>query len=212
MGEEGGDVVSLRVVGAGVGRTGTHSLKIALEKLLGGQCYHMIECFPRPDHPGTWLAAMNGEDVDYGALLGGFVAAVDWPACTMWRDLADANPDAIILLSTREPESWWRSCENTIFQAITRAMEGEPNDWTRMAAKMLDLFGGDLSDRDKSIAAFERHNADVRATADPRRLVEWRAEDGWGPICDALDLPVPDEPFPHVNTTDEFRQMMGLNA
>jgi hypothetical protein len=212
MGEEGGDVVSLRVVGAGVGRTGTHSLKVGLEMLLGGPCYHMVEVFGRPDHPARWLAAMNGEPTDYDALFEGFVAAVDWPECTMWREIADAYPDAIILLSTRDPEAWWKSCESTIFEAMTRAMEGEPNDWTRMATKMLELFGGDMSDKDKSIAAFERHNADVRATVDPKRLVEWQGKDGWGPICDALGLPVPDEPFPHVNTTDEFRQMMGLNA
>jgi len=210
MGEEKGDGMNLRIVGAGVGRTGTHSLKDGLEILLGGPCYHMIEVFPRPEHPALWRSAMDGESVDYDALLDGFVAAVDWPACTMWRELAAANPDAVILLSTRDPESWWTSCENTIFQAITRAMDGPPSDWTAMATKMLEVFGGDMHDKAASIAAFERHNADVRATADPKRLVEWQGKDGWGPICSALDLPVPDEPFPHVNTTDEFRQMMGL--
>jgi Sulfotransferase domain len=163
--------MTLRVVGAGVGRTGTHSLKVGLEKLLGGPCYHMIEVFPRPDHPAKWLAAMNGEDVDYDDLLDGFVAAVDWPACTMWRELADANPDAIILLSTRDPESWWTSCENTIFEAMRGPLQGAPNDWTNMAKKMLELFDGDMDDKDRTIA-------------------------------------VPDEPFPHVNTTEEFRQMM----
>jgi hypothetical protein len=204
--------MSLRVVGAGVGRTGTHSLKVGLEKLLGGPCYHMVEVFGKPDHPAKWTAAMNGEHVDYDALLEGYVAAVDWPACTMWRELAEANPDAIILLSTRDPESWWKSCESTIFEAMQRSQYGPPSDWTVMAKRMLELFGADMADKDGCIAAFERHNAEVRKTADPKRLVEWQGKDGWGPICDALGLAVPDEPFPHVNTTDEFRQMMGLNA
>jgi hypothetical protein len=210
VGEAGGDVVTLRVVGAGVGRTGTNSLKYALEKLLGAPCYHMLEVFPHPDHPAKWLAWMNGESVDPEAVLDGYVATVDWPACTMWRELASANPEAVILLSTREPETWWKSCENTIFKAMQQAMEGEPNDWTNMARKMLDLFGGDMSDRERSIAAFERHNAAVRAEADPKRLLDWTPGDGWEPICAALGVPVPDEPFPHVNTTEDFQKMMGV--
>lgn len=203
--------MTLRVVGAGVGRTGTNSLKVALEKVLGSPCYHMLEVFPRPEHPAAWAAAMRGEAVDFDALLDGFVATVDWPACTLWRELADANPDAVILLSTRDSEGWWRSCENTIFQAMQRAFDDASTDWTSMASLMFERFGGEMSDKEKSIAAFERHNADVRATADPKRLVDWQPGDGWGPICDALGVDVPDEPFPHTNTTEEFRAMMGLS-
>jgi hypothetical protein len=203
--------MNLRVVGAGVGRTGTASLKAALEKLLGGPCYHMLEVFPRPEHPALWHAAMRGEPVDFDAMLDGFVAAVDWPACTLWKELSAANPNAVILLSTRDPEAWWKSCEATIFLAMRRAMEGPASDWTAMAQTMLERFGADTSDKASSIDAFERHNAGVRASADPNRLIEWQPGDGWEPICAALGVAVPDEPFPHTNTTDEFRQMMGLS-
>ena len=204
--------MTLKLVGAGVGRTGTHSLKIALEQLLGAPCYHMIEVFPRPEHPALWTAAFKGGSVDYDALFDGFVATVDWPSCTVWRELADANPDAVILLSTRDPEAWWKSCEVTIFEAMQRAMSGPPSDWTTMASSMLERFGADMADKQSCIAAFERHNADVRANADPSRLVEWQARDGWKPLADALGVVVPDEPFPHANSTDEFRQMMGLES
>src|SRR5438093_5085141 len=133
--------MTLRVVGAGVGRTGTGSLKLALEKLLGGPCYHMLEVFPRPDHVQKWYAAMQGEETDWDALLDGFVATVDWPACTFWRDLADENLDAPILLSTRDPEDWWRSCDRTIWEVFRRGDDGNNPEWYAMATKMLALFG-----------------------------------------------------------------------
>src|SRR5438309_762706 len=110
--------MALRVVGAGVGRTGTASLKEALEKLLGGPCYHMLEVFGHPEHVPQWGAAMSGDVVDWSALLDGYVATVDWPACTVWRELSEENPDALILLSTRDPEAWWTSCDRTIWQVF----------------------------------------------------------------------------------------------
>jgi hypothetical protein len=97
--------VTLRVVGAGLGRTGTLSLKLALEKLLGAPCYHMLGLFERPEHVATWDAAARGERVDWHGLMRGYAAAVDWPACAFWRELSAANPDAVILLSTRSVES-----------------------------------------------------------------------------------------------------------
>src|SRR6266566_10081202 len=99
--------MTLRVIGAGMGRTGTMSLKLALERLLGGPCYHMVEVFPRPAHFGLWTAAGRGKPTDWHALFDGFVAAVDWPAAAFWKEIADAFPEAIILLSTRDSESWW---------------------------------------------------------------------------------------------------------
>jgi len=52
----------------------------------------------------------------------------------------------------------------------------------------------------------------VRATVPPERLVDYTAGDGWEPLCKALGVPVPDAPFPHVNSTADFRAMMGLDA
>jgi hypothetical protein len=99
--------MALRVVGAGLGRTGTNSLKVALEELLGGPCYHMFELARRDHDTPGWRAAVRGEAVDWDALLGGYVAAVDWPACAFWSELWQANPEAIVLLSTRDSAQTW---------------------------------------------------------------------------------------------------------
>jgi Sulfotransferase domain len=180
------------------------SLKGALERLLGGPCYHMVEVFPRPAHFGAWTAAARGERVDWHALLDGFEAAVDWPPAAFWKELAEAFPAAIIVLSTRDSaEAWWNSASETIFRAATA-------DRKNPVAAMVEAifaarFTSAIHDREAAIAAYERHNADVRATAPRDRLVEWTPKDGWGPLCKALGVAVPAEPFPHVNTTDEFK-------
>lgn len=204
--------MTLRVVGSGVGRTGTASLQLALQRLLGGACYHMLEVFANPAHVGTWHAAYRGEAVDWDALFEGYVAAVDWPAGGCWKQLAAHYPDAVILHSERDAEGWWRSADETILEvSFRRPVPPEMAEWRAMALDMFAAFSPTL-ERDDAIAAFERHNADVRATAPADRLVIWRPGDGWGPICDALGLPVPDEPFPHVNSTAEFRAMANLDA
>jgi len=199
----------LRVIGAGLGRTGTTSLKGALERLLGAPCYHMIEVFPRPAHFGLWTAAARGEPVDWHALFAGFQAAVDWPPSAFWKEIAAAFPESIILLSTRDSaESWWKSANETIFGVAAANRTGP-------MATMIDSifearFTKAIHDREAAIAAYERHNADVRATAPRDRLVEWTPKDGWGPLCKALGVAVPAEPFPHVNTTDEFKARVAV--
>lgn len=205
--------MTMRVVGAGLGRTGTHSLKIALEKLIGAPCYHMIEVFGHPDHMSVWLRAAVGEAIDWEQFLAGYDAIVDWPGASFWRDMSEAFPDAIILLSTRaDADAWWRSASKTIFE-ILHTPDAESNEFHSMWKAIADnRFTKRTDDRDTAMAAYERHNAEVRATADPSRLVEWQPGDGWDPLCAALGVPVPDEPFPHVNTTDEFRAMVGLDA
>ena len=105
----------VKVVGAGVGRTGTHSLKLALEQLLGGACYHMVEVFDHLDHVPTWSAALKGERVDWEPVLGSYSAVVDWPGAGCWDAIAEAYPDAFVLLSTRaDAETWWTSANATI--------------------------------------------------------------------------------------------------
>lgn len=206
--------MALRVVGAGLGRTGTHSLKVALEQLLGGSCYHMVEVFGHPEHVDQWRRAALDEPVDWDDLLRDYVATVDWPAASFWPELSRANPDALVLLSVRDnAQAWWKSASNTIFQ-ILQLQEGAPGDewramWDAIAA---NRFTADLDDEAAAIAAYERHNDAVRASVPADRLLEWRPADGWEPICRALQLPVPDEPFPHVNTTEEFRAMVGLDG
>ncbi len=203
--------MAMRVVGAGLGRTGTHSLKLALERLLGGPCYHMVEVFPHPEHVPVWHAAARGEKVDFPALLSGYVAAVDWPASAFYEEMAEAFPDAIVLLSLRDAASWWKSADATIFEGLRRQIaRGENTPWLGMVTDLLNrrFVEGAVDNRAASIAAFERHTEEVRRRIPANRLVEWRAADGWGPLCTGLGLPVPEEPFPHVNTTDEFRKRL----
>lgn len=200
--------MTLRVVGAGLGRTGTLSLKLALEKLLGGPCYHMMEVFGRPDDIPVWHAAARGESVDWDALLADYRASVDWPGASFWAEMHEAFPEALVLLSVRDAESWWDSASETIFPHIHSLPPDAPpmfQDWHRMVNDLIgSRFGGDITDRASAIAAFEAHNERVRQSVPADRLLEWRASDGWEPLCDALDLPVPDEPFPRANSREEF--------
>lgn len=202
--------MTIQLVGAGVGRTGTHSQKLALEQLLGGTCHHMVEVFGRPDQVEGFTAAINGEAVDWAELLADFTAIVDFPGSLFWRELADAFPEAPVLLSTRESHGWYRSAANTIF--LTLGKEDTPPEiaaWMEAVRKgMHDRFSDAFEDEDAMIAAFERHNAAVREAIPADRLFEWRPGDDWGPICTALGVAEPAEPFPVTNTTNEFREMM----
>ena len=195
-----------------MGRTGSHSLKIALETLLGGTCYHMVEVFPRPEHVPLWHEAILGRQPEWSTMLEGFSAAVDWPAAAVWRDLHEAFPESIVLLSVRSSgDAWWRSFSETILPVMQRGPTPDMAGWYAMAVDMLERLTPDYSDRDACIAAYEAHNNEVRQTVTQDRLIEWTPSDGWGPICAGLRLPVPDMPFPHVNSTDEFRAMSGLD-
>ncbi len=200
----------LQVVGAGVGRTGTHSLKIALEQLLGGTCHHMTEVFSHPEELPAWIDAANGRPVNWEQMMKGYTALVDWPGASFWPELATANPDALVLLSVRDPDAWFTSCSNTIFEGMV-AMQQQGNEWMdAMRTLMRERFSDQLTDRAAMIAAFEKHNEAVRAGVPEERLLEWTASDGWEPICERLGLPVPNESFPKTNTTDEFREMLGM--
>ena len=202
--------MTIQLVGAGLGRTGTMSLKLALERLLGGTCHHMMEVFGHPEEVPVWHAAMLGDQVDFPSLLAGYSAIVDYPGAAVWRELAAAFPDAPVLLSTRSSaDEWWQSASNTI---LARRPGETPDDGRRMIeALFARSLGGDVTDRDAVIAAYDAHNAAVRSEIPPERLFEYQPGDGWGPLCAALDLPEPDEPFPHTNTREEFRQRAGLD-
>lgn len=194
----------LQVIGAGLGRTGTVSLKLALERLLGAPCYHMIEVFENLDHIPLWRQAALGQQPDWQAIFASYKAAVDWPAASFWPELSAAFPEAMIILSVRETEAWWNSVRKTIFIDHDHAPETE---WREM---WLDIvkhrFTIQLDNKEACIEAFNRHYALVRETISPDRLLEWSVTDGWEPICTALNLPVPDEPFPHLNTTIDFQE------
>jgi len=179
------------------------SLKLALERLLGAPCYHMLEVFAHPEHIPAWHAAARGIMPDWHLLLAGYAAAVDWPAAAFWPEISAAFPDAIVLLSVRDPRSWWQSASETIFPA-SRRESGTP--WRAMVDDLFaNRFTSAIDDAAAAIAAFERHNAHVRATVPQHRLVEWRASDGWQPLCAALGVPVPDQPFPRTNTREDWQ-------
>jgi hypothetical protein len=203
--------MSLKVVGAGVGRTGTHSLKIALEQLLGGPCHHMIEIMGDPGQARGWINAIEGGTVDWSVMLAGYVSLVDWPGCSFWPELSAANPDALVLLSVRDPESWYRSASNTIFQSFDK-VPPELQPWMDSVRVLLhDRFSDRFDDATAMMGAYERHNSSVRRAIPSARLLEWTPGDGWDPICDRLGLEVPSNPFPVTNTTDEFRAMVGMD-
>jgi hypothetical protein len=197
----------LRVVGAGLPRTATRSLKDALERLLGGRCYHMVEVFENLDEVPTWQAATRGDAIDWSSFPPDCVAAVDWPASAFWRELADANPDALILLSTRDSAAkWWESCDETIFPVLRKPVEQPENEeWQRMVRGLAEReIGLDWDNAENAQAFYERHNEQVWREAPADRLLEWQATDGWEPLCEALGVPIPDEPFPRVNTREEW--------
>ena len=200
--------MALRVVGAGLGRTGTMSLKLALEQLLGGRCYHMYETFERPDDGPVWARAANGDEPDWDTFLAEYVATVDWPACDFWRSLADANPDALVLLSVRDSaDEWWKSANATIFQAMKQMSKAAGNErpWQ---AEFFSARESTFADAGSAKAFYDAHNANVRATVPAERLLEYHAGDGWEPLCAALGVAVPSEPYPHTNTTEEFRERL----
>jgi hypothetical protein len=204
----------VRVIGAGLGRTGTTSLKSALEDVLGARCYHMLEVRDRPADAEAWGDAYDGRSPDWRAFFTGFGATVDWPAAPFWKELSVVFPDAIILLSNRDPDAWWQSVSTTIFPALGTyfAPDAPADGWTRMGVGMMTSFTPDWRDEDAAKAAFVAYNDRVRATAPADRLVEWRPGDGWAPICSALGVAVPARPFPRLNTAAQTRAELGLDS
>ena len=199
--------MTLRVVGAGLGRTGTSSLKLALERLLGGPCHHMSEVLAEPErHLALWAPVLRGEEADWEEVFAGYVAQVDFPGSAFWPELRRAFPDALVVLSTRPAEAWFRSAGSTIFLLDDRHGSSPFREvWFERFG-----FSDRFDDAEAMIAAYERHNEAVRAAVPPNRFLEWTVADGWAPLCNRLGLPVPDEPFPWTNTTAEFRVHNGL--
>jgi len=206
--------MALRVIGAGFGRTGTLSLKNALEKIGFGPCYHMMEVFPRPEHVSMWHRAAFGNPVDWDLLFRDFQATVDWPAARWWRELADHFKDAKVLLSVRDPEAWYRSMSATIYQPMKEAAPGHAPEQIRIQNEMVrkailaDVFNNNFEDKAHAIAVFNRHNAQVRAAIDPGRLLVFDVREGWEPLCRFLEVPVPNEPFPRLNDTASTQAMI----
>src|SRR5262249_10647202 len=161
--------------------TGTHTQKIVLEQLLGGTCHHMVEVFQHPDEIPVWHQAALGHMPDWTEFLSAYTAIVDWPGSSFYKEIADAFPDAPVLLSVRDPAAWYMSASNTIVHAIDLSKAPE-DPWQAMIEAMLrNRFCPDLEDADAMKKAFVRHNEEVRDTIPKDRLIVWQPEDGWGP-------------------------------
>lgn len=204
--------MALEVVGAGLGRTGTLSLKMALERLGFGPCYHMKEVFEHSHHVAEWDRAAAGAP-DWDAILGDYRSAVDFPVAAFWSELAAHYPDAKVVLTVRDADRWFQSCTQTIFPPLLQELPERMADWQAMVRRtILDrtFESGDLSDRDHAVGCFHRHNEAVRQGLPADRLLVFDVAEGWGSLCDFLGVAVPDEPFPRVNSTEEFRRIADL--
>jgi hypothetical protein len=203
--------MALKVIGAGFGRTGTLSLKLALEQLGFGPCYHMVEVFKNPQAPGWWAEAADGRP-DWERIFAGYASTVDWPSATFYAQLAEAYPEAKVILTERDADAWFTSTQATIF-AQPMGPEGDANPFGQMFRKVIGrLFDHDLRDRQHVIDVYRRHNAEVRARIPAERLLVYDVAEGWGPLCGFLGVAVPEAPMPQVNSTEEFRANLAKHA
>jgi len=215
----------VKVIGAGFGRTGTWSLKAALEELGFGPCYHMTEVFAHPGHADFWVSAWRGEPVNWEAVLGGYEATVDWPGCTFHEELMERHPEAKVLLSVRDPQSWYESTHNTIYELSTLLDRSAIARWIFGLSSLLvfggfaggrsslvndiiwqGTFDGRFEDRSYAIEVYERHNAEVNRRVPSERLLVYQVKEGWGPLCEFLGVPEPERPFPRLNDAALMRR------
>lgn len=214
----------LEVIGNGMGRTGTFSLKTALEILGFGPCYHMFEIIEEPRRIEQWSPLLHGEDgVDFGEVFDGYRATVDWPGCHYWREILRRFPAAKVVLTTRNPDTWYRSMVEMVRSAERAVHElaaipgsaYNPAAPTWQTMQRLDwfiteliwdgTFDGRFADPEHAKAVFERHNESVRRSVPAGQLLVFDVADGWGPLCEFLGVGVPDTPFPRLNDVESYR-------
>ncbi|MGA2321901.1 MAG: sulfotransferase family protein [Solirubrobacteraceae bacterium] len=209
----------MKLIGAGMPRTGTLTQKMALEMLGLGPCYHMVDVLSDLDEAPKWERALGG-DPSWWEIFDGFNATVDWPGGYFYRELMDVYPEAKVLLSVREPEAWERSMRQTVWavrhgesliRLLSSAQAHVDPSWQGFL-EMIDgllwqdkgSFAGGHAEPRQLIDAMNRHNEEVKATVPSERLLVWSVTEGWEPLCEFLELPVPDVAFPHINDRKEF--------
>lgn len=209
----------MKLIGAGLPRTATLSQKVALEMLGLGPCYHMVNVLADMTQVPLWHRAADGE-IQWDDIFAGFESTVDWPGGYFYRELLEAYPDAKVLLSVRDPESWERSMRETVWgfrhgdtlmTHVSDARADVDQDWAEYR-RMLDrilwkdsgVFAGNHQDRAWLIDAFNRYNEGVRSNVPPERLLVWEVKEGWEPLCRFLEVDVPDAPFPNINDKTTF--------
>jgi len=199
--------VALKVIGAGLGRTGTLSLKLALEQLRLGPCYHMAEVMLDPSRIPLWIAAADGQP-DWDAIFDGFASTTDYPACSFWRELIVQYPDARVLLTVRDADKWFESTQASVFSPQVRErIRNSP--MLELVQKIIwNDFGDGIDDREFMTAKFRQHTEEVRRGVPSDRLLEFDVRQGWQPLCEFLGVPVPDKPFPHANSREEMAALL----
>jgi len=209
--------MSLSVINAGFGRTGTMSIKIALEKLGFGPCHHMEEVFNNTAQLPYWQKAAKGEAVNWNEVFQGYHAAVDWPSGHYWRELAEFYPDAKVLLSVRPAELWWSSYSETI-KRLLEIKDNIPDEYPRSILTMADeiitqqTFNGSGEHKDQVLSAFQKRIDDVKEAIPSDRLLIFQVTEGWKPLCEFLDVQVPEGDFPRSNAKVEFWDVFGGGA
>jgi len=199
--------MTMQVIGAGVGRTGTYSLKLAVNRLGFGPCHHMEEVLLNmPAQVPLWWNAVAGKQ-NWSQIYDGYRSAVDWPTACFFRELHREFPSARFVLTTRDPGRWADSFGGTIYELLAGRDQApeDKRDWLNMANEVIEKTGFPAGlDRNGLMDAFTAHCDAVRATIPADQLLEFEVKDGWKPLCDFLDVPVPDEPFPRTNHREEF--------
>jgi hypothetical protein len=207
--------MTLQVIGSGFGRTGTKSLKAALERLGYGPCHHMHEVVENPGQVLHWQKLANDGAVDWETVFSGYTSQVDWPGAHVWRELAAAFPAAKVIHTLRPEDKWWASFNKTIGKLMARyetiPLPPHIRDmlaaWNALAGQ--GTFGGVLDDEQTALGAYRRRTEEVRTALPANRLLVFDVAQGWGPLCAFLGVDVPDEPFPHHNLRADFWEVLG---
>ena len=203
--------MAVKLIGLGVGRTGTYTLKLAINQLGLGPCHHMEEVLKNMEvQVSLWSEAVRG-NADWSAIYDGYNSAVDWPTAGFYRELVEQYPSAKYILTERSPESWADSFGSTIYKLVggrDKAPE-KMHDWLKMVDEVLTKTGfPDGLDRDGLINGFIAHNRAVREAVPEDQLLIFQVKDGWGPLCEFLNVPVPEESFPRTNNREEFWELV----
>ena len=207
--------MALDIIGAGVGRTGTYSLKLAINQLGFGPCHHMEEIIlDMAKHVPLWSAALAG-NADWQRMYDGYQSAVDWPTAGFFRELTTEYPRAKFVLTLRDPGKWADSFGNTIYKLLAASDQAPAAmlDWLEMANGVVVKTGFPPGlDRDGLVKAFVAHNDAVKEAIPPAQLLVFEVKDGWEPLCNFLGAPVPAEAFPRTNDRAEFWDRIKNNS
>lgn len=199
--------MALEIIGAGMGRTGTASLKVALESLGIGHCYHMTEVLKRPEYTRDWINAAKG-NADWDKIFNGYAATVDNPGCNFWKELTDYYPEAKVILTVRDADQWFNSTNETI-HSVEFASFIKNSPFGEMVQKtVFDMMEDRMQDRDYMVDFFKNRTKEISDHIAPKRLLVYQVSEGWEPLCTFLNIPVPDAEFPRINSRDETKEML----